>query len=202
MRGQSCSFSYNGIQKDGTPFILAPSIDELNTAVENRRDYTVLAFTIKTTTLGDVVLEKYFDLEAPPMYDGKTDYTPRGYHKFTNTTIEPYIASKALEEAQAGIFKVYNDNGTYVHIATDINGDFYVSRYGFKLTVPIEHSDTAELKSKEYVYDLILYYGKLTEEEIKSTDESPNFNFPLDKVELKNTLISPHKFILEDSNNV
>lgn len=202
-RGESGQFIYNGITKDGIPLILPPKIDPVDTPVGLRKDYAVLAFTVRTAPLGDIVIEKYFDLEAPPMYDGVTDYTPGGYRKFTSIAVEPYVASQALAEAEQGIFKVYNDNGTFVHIIKNRNDELVKAKYEFKLSLPIEHDDTANLKVKQYVYDLIIYYGSLTDAEIASmTGDKPNYDFPIREVFVKHTIVDTHEFNVEDSNNV
>ena len=202
VKGQSCQFMYTGIAKSGKPFILPPSVDESGTPPDLRRDYAVLAFTVRTAPLGDIVIQKYFDLESYPMYDSVTDYARGGYRKFSTINIEPYIASKALEDARAGIFKVYDDNGVFVHILIDKNGNFVPTKYNFKLVLPIDYTDTADLDVKQYVYDLTIYYGELSSKELEAMYGGPeNHDFPLKKVFVKETVLDIRQFNVRDSNN-
>ena len=201
-RGEDGAFTYTGLRRNGKPFIL-PVAPDLDKPVSQRKSYAILAFTVKTGIYEDTVIEKYFDLEDSPMYDGVTDYTPGGYHKFTSTKVEKYVPSQALLDAQNGVFKVYDDNGTFIHIITDKNGEFVPAQYQFKLSIPISHNDTVNLPAKEYVYDLILYTGELSNDELLAMEGlKTNLKFPLKKVLSKTQLIELHTFTLEDSNNV
>ena len=202
-RGEDGTFRYTGIRPNGKPIILPVAPEGVNVDIGNRKTYAIVAFTVKTGLYGEIVLAKYFDLESTPMYDGVTDYTPGGYHKFTSTKIEPYVPSQAILDAQNGIFKVYNDNGTFVHIITNKNGEFVPAVYQFTFNIPIYHADTQSLAAKDYVYDLLLYMGTLTNDEILAQQGlKENNDFPLKLVANKVQLISAHTFTLEESNNV
>jgi hypothetical protein len=202
-RGEDGAFQYVGVRPNGKPVILPVATDGLDTDISARKTYAVLAFTVKTGIYGDKVIEKYFDLEDKPMYDGKTDYTPGGYHKFTSAKIEDYVPSQALLDAQNGVFKVYNDNGTFVHIITTKDGEFEPAVYQFKFSIPIYFADTAELAPKDYVYDLLVYLGELTNDEILAMQGlQENYEFPLKNIHNKIQLMPAHMFTVEESNNV
>lgn len=203
-RGESAQFAYQGVQKSGEPYILPPKTHP-SLSLSERIDYAILAFTVSTGTNGEIVLEKYYDLEAPPMYNGKTDYTPGGYHKFTQIAIEEFVASSALEDAAAGKFKVYKDSktGGFVHVITNKDGEFEIVPYEFRLVLSIEHSDTVNLNPKEYLYDLTAYFGELTKAEIDAMDSGEQLpGFPLKRIAIKDVFIKTQNFVLEDSNNV
>ena len=203
IKGEDGSFSYVGVRPNGKPLILPVATEGVDVDIQRRQTYAVLAFTVTTGAYGEAVIAKYFDLENTPMYDGVTDYTPGGYHKFTTTKIDKYVPSQALIDAQNGIFKVYDDNGTFIHIITDKNGDFVPAVYQFRLTIPITHADTAELSPKDYIYDLIIYMGELTPDEILAQQGlKDNQDFPLKKITSKLQLIEQHTFTLGGSNNV
>lgn len=202
-RGEDGAFQYIGIRPNGKPVILPVATDGIDTDIGNRKTYAAAAFTVKTGLYGDKVIEKYFDLEDKPMYDGVTDYTPGGYHKFTSTKIEKYVPSQALLDAQNGEFKVYDDNGTFIHIITTKDGELVPALYQFKFSIPIYFSDTAELAAKDYVYDLLVYMGKLTNDEIMAMQGLKENNaFPFEQVNHKIQLMPTHMFTLEESNNV
>ena len=201
-RGETAQFAYTGIQQSGEPYILPP---KLNIPLIERTDYAALAFTVTTGINGDIVLEKYYDLEAPPMYNGKTDYTPGGYHKFTQIKIEEYVASAALDDYNAGRFKVYKDpaTGAFVHIIKNKDGELEVAPYEFKLTLSFGHSDTVNLNAKEYLYDIAVYFGELTDDEIAMIDsDDVVLGFPFKQVSAKEVFIKTQKLVLEDSSNV
>ena len=202
-RGEDGAFQYVGVKPNGKPIILPVASEGLDVGLNNRKTYAVAAFTVKTGLYGDIVIAKYFDLESQPMYDGVTDYTPGGYHKFTSTKIEAYVPSQAILDAQNGEFKVYNDNGTFVHIITTADGQFVPAVYQFKFSIPVYFDDTANLPAKDYIYDLLLYMGELTDEEILAMEgHGDNAEFPLKRVNSKLQLMPVHTFTLEESSNV
>lgn len=207
-RGETGTFKYCGIQRSGEPYILSPMVHP-DRATADRIDYAVLAFIVKTGTNGDIVLEKYYDLEAAPMFDGKTDYTRHGYHKFTSSIIDTETlksgVSAALDEASNGIFKVYKDpiTGGFVHVITTKDGSLELAPYSFNVVLSIDYNDTIELEPKEYIYELVAYFGNLTDAEITAMDTGDILTgFPLKSVVVKDVFINVQKFILEDSNNV
>lgn len=203
-RGESCQFAYQGVQKTGEPYILPPKIHE-DVEVAKRVDYATLAFTVTTGTNGEIVLEKYYDLEAPPMYNGKTDYTPGGYHKFTQAVIEDFDSYEAaLNDFNSGKYKVYKTaEGAFVHIITNKDATNELAPYEFRLILSIEHTDTVNLNSKEYLYDLTVYFGELTDAEVAAVQTGDTVaGFPLKRIAIKDVFIKTQKFILEDSNNV
>lgn len=211
-RGESAQFAYVGVQKTGEPYILPPKVHE-GIEIAKRVDYAVLALTVTTGVNGDVVLEKYYDLEAPPMYktltDGKivgvTDNTEGGYHKFTQTTIEEFTSEQdALKDWHAGNHKIYKtSDGDFVHVVRDSLDKLDVAPYEFRVILSLEHEDTVGLEAKEYLYDLTVYFGELTDAEVEAMNTGKTvYGFPLKRIAVKDVLIKPQKFILEDSNNV
>lgn len=198
VRGETAMLKYLGVRRDGTPYILAP-IADTSIQLKDRRDYAVLAFTVKTAAFGEEALAIYCDLENEPMYDGYTDYTPNGFHKFVQqTAVEASVVSDITD-----VNKVYMLNEQYFTRITNDNCD--IVPYKFALNIPLTWQDTERLEPKEYTYDLTLYYGQLTDAEynklINPSAPDPS-GFPLKEVTVKIPLITAHKFIVEESNNV
>jgi hypothetical protein len=199
-RGETNMLSYTAVRRDGKPYILAPAANLLSALVD-RQDYAILAFTVRTAVYGDIVLEKYFDLESAPMYNGVTDLTTGGFHKFSSQDIVP--ATNLSDVVQFN--KVYLLDGTYVTRVKKSDGSNKVVPYSFKIQIPFFWSDTEKLETKEYIYDLTLYYGALVPEVSTNWPSRDTYTkFPLQEnaVLVKIPLIPPHKFTVEDSNNV
>lgn len=197
--------TYAGVKSNGEPFIL-PVTTDLDEPLKGRATYAILAFTVKTAVYGEIVIEKYMDLEDAPMYDGETDFSKGGYHKFTSQVIEDTEEVSTVIDNPGKVYKLKSDQDfTYSTSITLEDGTTKVARYSFEVSIPIEYEDTADLEPKEYVYDLILYFGYLRDEEIKSLEgKTYRFvsGFPLKTVTAKFPLITLHKFIIGDSNNV
>ena len=204
-RGETGTYTYTGIKKNGEPFIL-PVANDLNETLEKRNTYAILAFTVKTAAYGETVIEKYFDLEDSPMYNGKSDMSKGGYHKFISQIIEETTEPSVIRSNPGKVYKLIDgEKFTYATAIRLENGTLGIVEYSFVVNIPIEYEDTDKLEPKEYTYDLNLYFGELTPEEIASlrgiSYEYVN-GFPLKRVVAKIPLLTPHKFILGDSNNV
>lgn len=199
-KGETSMLQYIGVKRNGEPYILAPQVQQ-GTPLADRKDYAVLALTIRTSIFGDIVLAKYFDLEAEPMYDGVTDYSQYGLHKFTSQKINTISDLADIEENQ-----VYKYNDTFVVAIQNSMGQREIKTYQFKLQMPFTWMELEKLESKEYLYDIILYYGALTDEYIEARannlDDPEGFPLKLDANLVKIPLVKPHKFIVEESNNV
>ena len=203
VRGETSMLKYTAVRRNGMPYILAPRVSGVS-ELKDRRDYAILAFTVKTSAYGDIVLAKYFDLEAPPMYDGVTDYSDGGLHKFVTSEI---VTVSDLSDV-VDFDKVYNIESTnsYLTRIKKHDGTSEIKCYQFKLAIPFTWTELEKLESKEYIYDLTLYYGQLTDTElaaINGEDVITN-EFPLQQNDylVKIPLVKVHKFIVEESNNV
>jgi hypothetical protein len=197
--------TYTGVKQNGEPYIL-PVAGDLHKPLDERKTYAILAFTVKTAVYGDTVIEKYMDLEDTPMYDGESDISKGGYHKFISQVIESTDAVSTIIDNPGKVYKLKSGQDfTYSTLITLEDGTTKVVRYSFDVSIPIEYEDTADLEPKEYVYDLILYFGELSNAELTSLQNDRYIfvkGFPLKTVTAKVPLITVHKFIVGDSNNV
>lgn len=204
-RGETGMLTYTGVKQNGEPYIL-PVAGDLDKPLNERKTYAILAFTVKTAVYGDTVLEKYMDLEDAPMYDGETDISKDGYHKFTSQVIEDTEEVSTVIDNPGKVYKLKSDQDfTYSTSITLEDGTTKVARYSFDVSIPIEYEDTADLEPKEYVYDLILYFGTLSDAELASLRNDRYVfvkGFPLKEVSAKVPLLTVHKFTIGDSNNV
>jgi hypothetical protein len=194
-RGETSALTYEVVKRSGEPYILAPMIDK-SLPVEDRVDYAVLAFTIKTGAFGQIVLAKYLDLESPPMYDGMSDYLPGGWHKFKTQRVQSVSQLSDMTETDL----VYKYQDAYYTVILTKHGTRQTVPYRFKILIPFTWKDLEALEPAEYTYDITLYYGKLTAEELAGK----NNDFPLEQDArlAKIPLVTPHKFTVGDSNNV
>lgn len=176
------------------------------TDIQKATNFSTCAFTVRSGSYDDIVIEKYMNLEAPPMYSGYTDYSLGGYHKFTSQDIiETGTTSldkvTAVNDIKAGKFAVYHSKADgkniYQTVALQAN-DVQVVPYVFNVMLMLNFEDTENLEAKEYVYDVIAYLGRLSSSNVIS---SAYKGFPYNKVSWKKELIRPHKFVLEDTNN-
>jgi hypothetical protein len=201
-RGETSMLTYTGVKRNGAPYMLAPRIPGI-TDLKDRKDYAVLAFTVRTSAYGEIALAKYFDLEAPPMYEGVTDYSSYGFHKFTTQEIIEVTELSEVTEYD----KLYHLTGTesYVTRILKNDGTSVIKHYRFELQIPFIWDELEKLEPKEYVYDITLYYGQLTPNELLAMvglAESDGFPLVQDINLVKIPLVTLHKFIVEDSNNV
>lgn len=203
-RGETATLEYEAVRRDGAPYILAPIIDKQKPLAE-RNDYAVLALTVKTGVNGEIVLAKYLDLEAPPMYDGYTDYSDFGLHKFRLQEIQNANEVSSTINTDV-VYKIAGIDGYCVRITNDKLTNFAdkLKQYRFKLNILFSWYETANLDPKEYVYDINLYYGKLKEDQISAMMHDLEYNeFPFieDDSLIKIPLVLPHTFVVEDSYN-
>lgn len=169
-------------------------------------DFPVCALTVKSGSYDSIVLAKYLNLSAPPMYEGVSDYSLGGYNKFTTDDIyetgtTSVLNSTVKTDIDKGIYRVYHSvsgNRDIYEIAVLTANDYRILSYVFSVIVPINFDDTEMLESKEYVYDVIAYIGTLKNPGVLSSDYN---DFPFSKITFKRELIQPHKFVLKDSNN-
>jgi hypothetical protein len=203
-RGETAALEYEAVRRDGIPYILEPIVDK-SISLEERKDYAVLALTVKTGANGEIVLAKYLDLEAPPMYEGASDYTKFGFHKFRLRDVQHVSVLPTVPNLDV-VYKVDGLDGYWVYITNaNVTDKNKYRQYRFKMNIPFLWYDTAKLDPKEYVYDINLYYGKLKPEQIAAIRNEASYDgFPLveDETLIKIPLVSVHNFIVEDSNNV
>lgn len=194
-RGETSALVYEAVKRNGEPYILAPLINR-DVEAAGRVDHAVLAFTIKTGAFGQIVLAKYLDLESPPMYDGKSDYIPGGWHKFKTQKVQ--VVSQPSDMTDPLV--VYKHQDTYYTLIFTKNNILEAVPYRFRITIPFTWKELESLEPAEYTYDITLYYGVLTAEELAGQ----NTGFPLEQdINLvKIPLVTPHKFTVGDSNNV
>ncbi|MBR4889700.1 MAG: hypothetical protein IKU15_00090 [Clostridia bacterium] len=171
----------------------------------------IAAFTVRPVNYDNLVLTKYLNLTSVPVYDGKPDYSPGGYCKFTTQELKelssPLTLDVGISDIEDGNVYVYHyrtrnieigspDYGKtfdiYQHMCYTDNG-WQILPYTFELTVPLVHKDTAHLNITDYKYDVILYTG--------TEAHGDNIDFPLSYIDWKRELVSPHKFVMEDTNN-
>lgn len=160
---------------------------------------TCLAFTVRAANYDKIVLTKYLNLLGPTMRDGETDYSPLGWNKFgeqlpisydtLDEAFDDLTSRRYTKEAVAQV-----DNKFY-HLALTSSG-LELQPYEFGLTIPLMHEDTKDLEAGEYVYDIIAYQGIITSEAAYKENV-----FPYSEVLWKKEIVSPHKFVIGDSNN-
>lgn len=194
-RGETSALTYEVVKRTGEPYILAPMINK-DLPVEERVDYAVLAVTIKTGAFGQIVLAKYLDLESPPMYDGMSDYLPGGWHKFKTQKVQSVSQISDMTETDV----VYKYQDTYYTIILTKHETQQLVPYRFKILIPFTWKELEALEPAEYTYDISLYYGKLTKDELAG--KSVDFPLEQDIRLVKIPLLTPHKFTVGDSNNV
>lgn len=179
------------------------------TEVENTVT-SVLAFTVRAadtihtndmTSGTNIVFAKYLNMHSGIMQDGETDYIVGGWNKFTSQVpLESDNIEKALELLRSqfadGHIRICKIGNGYYHLSLDIQNMFKIKPYEFSVEIPILHDDTANLVGNEYTYDLVMYQGFIKDLSVFDEDV-----FPFKKVLYKEELVSPHKFVLEVSNN-
>lgn len=192
-RGETVTIEFLVYTADGKPYILPPKPSE--------NIKPVLALTVRSGNYDSIVLVKYLDLSDKITYGGIVDNSANGYNKFTSQEIEDTDNPETYYQTVENRTKVCRVTGTTPEIfycwasnTEDPLGDGQVVGYSFALSIPITFEDTSELEAKAYVYDIIGYMGILKE-------NVPETEFPLDIVLWKNEFITPHKFLLEDTNN-
>ena len=207
-RGESVALEFNLVRNDGVPYIL-PKVNDSN--FENpidRTDYVTAIFTVRSGQYSDIIIQKVMNLEGKVMYSGKTDYCPGGFAKFTSQEVKETGSTSVdlitvTNDISAGNYYIYHSkvdgNDIYQIGIKDAEGQISVVPYRFAVILVLDFEDTAHISSAEYVYDLIIYAGKLKD---ASVLDSSNNEFPYSEVFWKFEAISPHKFTLEDTNNV
>lgn len=206
-RGESVALNFEVVRNDGVPYIL-PKID--NGGFENvldRNDYVSAVFTVRSGQYSDIVIQKIMNLEGTVMYSGETDYSQYGYAKFSSQDVKETGSTSAdlttvTNDINAGNYYVYHSvsegNDIYQVGIKDESGVISIAPYTFSLTLVLTFDDTADMSAAEYVYDLIIYAGKLKNPEVL---EDNNNEFPYSDVLWKFEVVSPHKLTLEDTNN-
>lgn len=194
------------VSKYGTVMLIPNKGGLGGTELQKAAEFPVCALTVKSGSYDAIVLAKYLNLSAPPMYEGHSDYSLGGYNKFTTdeiyetgTTSVPNSIVKA--DIDKGIYKIYHSksgNRDIYELAILTANDYRIVSYVFNVIVPINFDDTEMLESKEYIYDVIAYIGMLKNPDVLSSDYK---DFPFSKVMFKRELIQPHKFVLKDTNN-
>lgn len=161
---------------------------------------SVASLNVKVGTT--IKLQLYANLTDAISSNGVTDRTFFGFNKFTSYDIvDSEDTTFLLKELQDKLAAENNclgrvDNDFYQLAAVD--KDYYVEQkllpYKFAFTIPLLFDYISEIAPQEYTYDIIVYQG-IPKDII--TDE-----FPLETVLWKSELLTPHKFIIGDSNNV
>lgn len=179
----------------------------LGTDIQKATEFPTCAFTVRSGSYDSIVIQKYLNLKAPPMYAGDSDYALGGYNKFTTdelfeTNSTSVSDNQVQQDIEKGIYRVYHSvdasgNDIYQHALILVNG-YKVVPYVFNVVILIRFSDTELLEAKEYIYDVINYFGTTKGPQVFGSDFT---SFPYSKVSIKKELISPHKFVLEDTNN-
>lgn len=179
----------------------------LGTDIQKATEFPTCAFTVRSGSYDSIVIQKYLNLKAPPMYAGDSDYALGGYNKFTTdelfeTNSTSVSGNQVQQDIKNGIYRVYhsidsNGNDIYQHALILVNG-YKVVPYVFNVVILIKFNDTELLEAKEYIYDVINYFGTTKGPQVFGSDFT---SFPYSKVSIKKELISPHKFVLEDTNN-
>ena len=191
--GESVTLRVSVVDKSGKPYIL-PSIKNLIDAWEKdptKPEWpcgTYAVFTVRSGLSGDIVLEKFMDLQEHPVYNGVIDEYEYGYNKFTTQTVQK-VSALPLAQLQTEVYEV--DGVYYACCKTGSTSTW--AQYEFSIGFNLDNADFSKLDSKEYTYDINLYIGKL------QTDSKKQF--PLGEIYWKRTVISPHRFILEDTYN-
>lgn len=152
---------------------------------------SVLALTVRSSTYDKVVMTKFLNMCAPPIFNGVLDQAPYGWNKFAS------VRPASEDMSFFGKYHVLELNGNYYHILKTEHG-FSQTPYEFEIVVPLLPEDTQDLEASDYTYDLIAYHGTIKNAEV--FDELNN-DFPLEKILWKKELIVPHKFIIGDSHN-
>ena len=163
---------------------------------------SVLALTVRASNYDDIVMTKYLNLCGNTMQDGKTDYMPFGWNKFTTQDI---LESDSEINLEAAMIENYLNNGTlqvgkvdnnYYHLVVHKDGTCKLAGYAFDINIAILYEDTKDLEAKEYTYDLIAYQGTI--KDVSVFDENV---FPFKQISWKCELISPHDYTIGDSHN-
>ena len=156
---------------------------------------SVLALTIRASTYDKIVMTKFLNMCAPPVFNGVVDNAPYGWNKFASNRSD---SVESLEEAKYGRYIVEESDGNYFHVVLCADHTYQKIPYEFEIVVPLLPSDTQDLEAGDYTYDLIAYHGKVKD---ASAFDELSTDFPLDKILWKKELIAPHKFIIGDSHN-
>lgn len=189
--GETAGLNISVFDLEGKPFIL-PDISNVTDA----KTYAV--FTVRAGNTDDIVLQLCMNLQDAVTYGQYTDNAPKGYNKFTSQDIDTtsslvkYFADTHPEHKKR-VVQLTSDGLFYCYGETLAQTGFIVV-YNFEISFAILPEYTKNLSAKEYVYDINLYIGEDKEE--YEPDE-----FPLKTILWKRTVVTPHKFILEDTNN-
>lgn len=192
----------------GAPLVLnAYKSGTIGKDLQKATEFPTIAFTVRSGSYDSIVLEKYLNLKAPPMYGGDSDYAAGGYNKFTTDQIMETNAtsvsdSQVISDVNRGIYRVYHSvdsygKGIYQQVILLTNG-YKVVPYVFNVIVNINFDDTEMLEAKAYIYDVIAYEGITKGPQVF---QSSFKGFPYSSVSWKKELIQPHKFVIEDTNN-
>lgn len=208
-RGENGMGRFVFYNPDGTPYILPPLDDE----ARDLNVHPVLCLTVRTFDGYNIIFTKYCDLfgTLSAIVDDVVmlDINELGFNKFISQEIkETNQSTLTLDFARSDI----DENKYYVYHSIYDGTDIYqyilqndklaqgitVVPYNFDIGIVFDHLDTTDLDSKEYIYDIILYYGIIKDKSVYNGwyDEDP-----FEKVFYKKQLLKPHKLILEDSNN-
>lgn len=175
--------------------------------LQKATEFPTIAFTVRSGSYDSIVLEKYLNLKAPPMYGGDSDYAAGGYNKFTTdeimeTNSTSVSDSQVITDVNRGIYRVYHSldsygKDIYQQVILLANG-YKVIPYVFNVVVILNFEDTEMLEAKTYIYDVIAYEGITKGPQVF---QSSFKGFPYSSVSWKKELIQPHKLVIEDTNN-
>lgn len=176
--------------------------------LQKATEFPTIAFTVRSGSYDSIVLEKYLNPKAPPMYGGDSDYAAGGYNKFTTdqimeTNSTSVSDSQVISDVNRGIYRVYHSvdsygKDIYQQVILLANG-YKVVPYVFNVVVVLNFEDTEMLEAKTYIYDVIAYEGITKGPQVF---QSSFKGFPYSSVSWKKELIQPHKLVMEDTNNV
>ena len=194
-RGENAQIAFSAWTKDGKPYIMPPLPEDM---------WPVIAFTVRSGAYDSVIFALYFNMKSNPVINGQTDYG--GWTKYTSQVIkETGKTTLDLSTAQADlpehfVYHSVTSEGVdiYQQGLTNESGEIVdIVPYEFNFTIPIDHDVTKDIEAKDYIYDLILYYGIPREGILDPKLEG----FPLENIIYKKELIAPHKFTIGDTNN-
>ena len=166
---------------------------------DDSNNIATCALTVKAGLYDNIVLTKVLNMHAAVSYGGETDYFPNGFSKFTTYDIYQAsalstVSTELIRLAKNGIFKLGKYQNTYYHAVLKKDGTFDIAPYEFNIVIPLHSKDT-NMDAKEYVYDFAAYLGNADDAMFTSDD------LVYKDVAYKRQLISPHKFVIGDSNN-
>lgn len=192
----------------GAPLVLnAYKSGTIGKDLQKATEFPTIAFTVRSGSYDSIVLEKYLNLKAPPMYGGDSDYAAGGYNKFTTdqimeTNSTSVSDSQVISDVNRGIYRVYHSvdsygKSIYQQVILLANG-YKVVPYVFNVVVVLNFEDTEMLEAKTYIYDVIAYEGITKGPQVF---QSSFKGFPYSSISWKKELIQPHKLVIEDTNN-